>query len=340
MRLYSVVAVLVLFLVTTLAFAAPSVQPPRAQVVVLSNSSPHVSVIDAETNAVIKTGDIPRMTSWTWNTDRNYYDGRNLWLGMRNPNTNDVEVVLLDLDTLQITQRIPLGQETATLYVSKPSRTGTLFVARQNSGQVAVINIKTYSVVKTIDVPVSGGVACDVDVSVAFDGKEHAYVPTRNGNSVVSIDTTTLQILQTLSFPEETQPFMLTTTPDGRRLWVQELAGNANVVLNGLALQLVERIPTGPVPINNTCSPDGKLSFTGHNSPFVVAHSTETFQEVWRSQVGVNAQKLGVHPAGSFVYAIVTSEGALAVLEAATGKVVRRISLGTNPTGIFVRRVQ
>src|SRR5712692_7407097 len=296
-RLY-LLLVAPLVLASTWVFAAPATQPPRAQVIVLSNSSPHISVIDAETNAVVRTANLPQMTSWTWNTAKNYYDGKNLWLGMRTPATNDVEVVLLDLDALQITHRIPLGQDRINLYITAPSRTGKLFVAKQGSGQLAIIDVKTYTV-----------------------------------------ETTSLAVLETLSFPEKTQPFMLTATPDGRRLWVQEAAGGT-LVVNGLTLQPVwNRIPMGQTPINNVFSPDGKLSFTGHNSPVVVASDTQTFEEVWRAQVGVNAQKLGVHPAGTFVYAIVTNEGAVAVLEAATGKLVKRISLGTNPTGIYVRRL-
>ncbi len=327
-----------LVLASTLVFAAPAMQPPRAQVIVLSNSSPHITVIDAETNVVVRTANLPQMTSWTWNTAKNYYDGKTLWLGMRNPTTNDAEVVLLDLDTLQITRRIPVGQD-GNLYISALSRTGKLFVAMQDSGRLAIIDLMTYTVEKTIPVPVSGGVACDIALGVAADGKERVFVPTNTGNTVVSFDTTNLAVLQTLSFPEKTRPFMLTATPDGRRVWVQEAAGGT-VVVNGLTLQPVwNPIPMGTTPINNVFSPDGKLSFTGHNSPVVVASDTQTFKEVWRAQVGVNAQKLGIHPAGTFVYAIVTNEGAVAVLEAATGKVVKRIALGTNPTGIFVRRL-
>jgi YVTN family beta-propeller protein len=338
MRRYIIVPGFVLFLATALAVATSPAQAPRAQVIVLSNSSPHVSVIDTETNQVIKTASIPKMTSWTWNTDRNYYDGKSLWLGMRNPDTNDVEVVLLDLDTLQVTRRIPLGQDKTTLYIAGASRTGKVFVAKHASGQMAIIDIKTYGV-KTINVPVNGGVACDIDVAVGLDNKERAYIPTNTGNTVVSIDTTSLEVLQTQGFPDMTRPFMLKRSPDGRRVWVQEATGS-DAVLNGLTLQLVQRLATGRVPINNTYSPDGKLSFTGHSSPVVIAHDTETLKEVWRSQVGADPEKLGVHPGGTFVYAILTKEGAVAVLEAATGKVVRKISLGTNPTGIFVRRIK
>lgn len=340
MRQLGLLLTLPLVLASTLAFAVPATRP-TAQVIVLSNSSPHVSVVDAETNAIVRTANLPQLPAWVWgwNTAKNSYDGKFLWLGMRNPTTNDAEVVLLDLDALQIMRRIPIGQERLTLYIGGPSRTGKVFVAKQGAGQLVIIDLKSYTVERTIDVPVTGGVACDVDVGVAADGKERAFVPTNQGNTVVSLDTTTLEVSQTLSFPEKTQPFMLTATPDGRRLWVQEAAGGT-VVVNGLTLQPVwSRIPMGQTPINNVFSPDGKLSFTGHNSPVVIASDTQTFEEVWRTQVGVNPQKLAVHPAGTFVYALVTNEGTLAVLEAATGKIVKRIALGTNPTGIFVRRL-
>ncbi len=313
----------------------------RAQVIVLSNSAPHVSVLDAESNQVVKTADIPRMTSWTWNDDNNYYDGKNLWLGMRNPDTNDVELVLLDLDTLQIARRIPLGQDKTTLYIGKASRDGKLFVSKHASGQMVVIDLKTFAVLRTVDLPVSGGVACDMDVSIGADGMERAFVPTDNGNTVLSIDTSTYQVLQTLSVPEGTRPFMLTVSPDGRRVWVQERTSNGNVVLDALTLQVVQRVPTGAGAIVNTFSPDGKVSFTGHAAATAVtAHDAQTFKELWRAQVGSNPDKLGVHPAGTFVYAIVNKEAALAVLEAASGKVVTRVPLGTNPTGIYVRSIK
>ncbi len=333
---------ILLFLISlTVAFVFNAfAQPPKAQLLVLSNSQPNITVIDAETNRVINTANVPNMTSWTWIDDNNYFDGKHLWAGLRNPTTNDVEVVLLEVSTLQIVHRISLGKDAATLYIGKPSRTGKLFVAKQASRQLAVIDLKTRAVERIIDLPLGdGGVACDVDVAVAIDGKERAFIPALAGNRIVVVDTETVQVSQVLDFPEGTRPFMLTATPDGRRLWVQEQRGNSNVVLNTLGLQLVERVPAGTVPITGTFSPDGKVHFTGHNSDVVIANDTETFAEMWRTSVGSFTNKLGVHPSGKFVYAIVSNEGAVAVLEAATGKLVTRISLGTNPTGLFVGKV-
>jgi DNA-binding beta-propeller fold protein YncE len=333
-----VLVVIALLLASALGFAAtPGI--PRAQVIVLSNSSPHVTVVDAQTHRVVKTADIPQMSSWTWNDDNNYYDGRHLWLGLRNPDTSDVEVILFDLETLQVTRRIPLGKDAATLYIGKLSRRNRLLVSKHGSGEIAVIDTKTFEVVQTVKLPVDGGVACDIDLAAGPGSIERALVPTDNGNTVLSIDADTLQVLGRAVF-SGTRPFMLTTSSDGRQAWVQERTGNSMTVLNARTLQVIRRIPTGRTPIIGTFSPDGRLHFTGHAADTeVMAHDTKTFREVWRARVGSNPDRLGVHPAGTFVYATISREGAIAVIDARSGRVVMRIALGTNPTGIFVRRL-
>jgi len=331
-------ALFAILLTATLAFAAPS-GPPRAQVIAFSNSVPHISVIDGQTHQVIKTANIPQPLVWGWNDDNNYYDGTNLWLSARNPNTNAAEVVLLNLETLQFERRIPIGQEPSTLFIGRPSRTGRVLVAKFGAAELVAIDARTHSVVQTVKLPVDGGVLCDVDVAVGFDRRERAYLPTMAGNTVLVIDTATLRVLETLRF-EGTRPWMVTATPDGRRLWIQEQTGNANVILNSTSLQLVERVPAAPAPDTGTFSPDGKLHFTGHfTNGFVIANDTDTFREVWRTQAGANTRTLGVHPAGTFVYAIMSNEGGVAVLETATGRLVTRVALGTNPAGLFVRRL-
>jgi len=327
-----------LVLAVTLAAAGPT-PLAKAQVIVLSNSAPHISVIDARTHQVVKTAEVPQMTSWTWNDDNNYYDGKHLWLGMPNPETNDVEVVLLDLDSLQIAKRIPLGKDSVTLYIGKPTRDGKVLVSKHASGEVAVIDTKTLAVLRIVKVPVDGGVACDMDVATGPDGVERAFVPTNDGNTVLSLSTATLEVLRTAKF-DGTLPFMLTASPDGRLVWVEERTGNSITVLDARTLAVAKRLPTGRTPIVGTFSPDRALHFTGHAADTVViAHDTATFKEIWRARVGTSPDKLGAHPAGTFVYAIINREGAVAVLDARTGKVVMRVPLGTNPAGIFVRPV-
>jgi len=311
----------------------------RAEIIVLSNSAPHVTVIDGQTHQVTRTADLPDFTSWTWNDDNNYYDGKRLWLGMRNPETNDVEVVLLDLDTLRLVRRIPLGQDRTTLYIGKPTKDGRLFVSKHASGEVAIIDTKTYVLLDTVKLPVGGGVACDVDLAAGPGAIERILVPTDTGNTVLSVDATTKRVLGTVPF-DGTRPFMLTVSADGRQVWVEERTGNSITVLNARTLDRLARIPTGRTPIIGTFSPDGALHFTGHAADTVVlAHDTKTFKEVWRANVGTSPDKIGVHPAGTFVYATISREAALAVIDLRSGRVVTRVAVGTNPAGLYVRRL-
>ncbi len=92
------------------AASGTSKKDVKAQVFVFSNSSPNVTVIDGETFRVLRTKDLPNFKSWTWNDDNNYFDGQNLWLGHRDPQTNDAEVILLNLDTLEVTDRVAVGK--------------------------------------------------------------------------------------------------------------------------------------------------------------------------------------------------------------------------------------
>lgn len=305
-----------------------------------SNSSPHVSVIDTASQTVVQTADIPDFTSWTWNDDNNFFDGQNLWLGTRHPDSGEVAVLLLDLDTLTVTERIPLGTDDVTLYIGKPSRNGTLFVSKHASGQVAAIDIESREVLEIKDVPVNGGVACDVDVAVGSDGVERVFVPTDNGDTVLALDSETLEPLAVYEGESGTRPFMLTAATTKDQVWVQERSTNANLVLDATTLEVVERIPAGEGVIVNSFSPDETLSYLGHSSDVIVtAIDTGTLEERARIQVGNNPQKLAVDPTGQYVYATLTQEGSVAVIATGSWQVENRIPLGTNPTTVYVRPV-
>jgi DNA-binding beta-propeller fold protein YncE len=302
-----------------------------------SNSSPHVSVIDTATHAVVQTAGIPDFTSWTWNDDNNFFDGENLWLGTKDPDTNEVAVLLLNLETLEVTDRIPLGTDEVTLYIGKPSRQGILFVSKHASGQVAAIDIDTHEVLEIKDIPVNGGVACDMDVAVGSDDVERVFVPTDNGDTVLALDSETLEPLSIYEGEPDTRPFMLTAATTKDQVWVQERNTNANLVLDAITLEVIERLPAGEGVIMNSFSPDEKLSYLGHSSDVIVSVvDTETLDELRRIQVGINPQKLAVHPNGQFVYTILTKEGAVAVIDTKSWQVVSRIPLGTNPTTVYV----
>lgn len=329
--------------------AAPSgIRPSaKAQLFVFSNSSPNVSVIDAQTRKVIKTADIPNFTSWTWNDDHNYYDGKDLWLGTLNMSTHDAEVITLNLDTLQVTHRIALGKEPTTLYIGKVAQGGRLPVAKGGAWQIAAIDTKTYQVLKAVDEPVNAGATgkpplwevCDIDVSTGPDGIERAYYPTWQGTTVVSVDPKTLQPLKTADFPAGSNPWMLTVAPDGK-VWVQEGGSNSNSILDPVTLAVIKRVPTGKFPVDATFSPDGRYGYILHGGdPIISVIDVKSLVEVKRIEVGTNPQGAVAHPNGKTLFAILTKEASVAVIDTASWSVTQRIPLGTNPTSIFLRTV-
>lgn len=325
---------------TTTAAPATATQAPavaRAELYVLSNSSPHVSVIDTATNEVVRSGDITDFTTWTWNDDRNWSTSSELFLGLKHPDTTDVEVATLDFETLDLTHRIPLGKDDLTLYIGQAASDGTLQVGKMGSGQVVSIDTATYSVLNTWDVPVNGDVVCDADISIDDQGVERFAYPTRKGDTVVTLDPKTGETLSEVAVPAGSTPLMLSAGPRGR-LWVQDTGSSTNSVYAPEDLKELARIPSGKNPIVATFSPDGALAYIGHgDDTFVQVIDTESFTEVQRVVVGTNPQKLAVHPDGSKLYAILTKEGAVAVIDTATWEVTARIALGTNPNGISLR---
>ena len=333
-------------LVLTLALAACAQPTPEAelleeaapaQLFIFSNGSPHISVIDTETNKVVRTADIPDFTSWTWNDDNNYFDGENLWLGMKDKDTNDVEVIALNLDNLEVVSRLQLGKEELTLYIGKATGDGILHVGKMASAQVVAIDTKAFQVLDTWDVPVGeGGKVCDADISVGPDGVERFYYPTREGDTLVSLNAETGETIKIVDSPEGSKPLMLTTAPDGT-VWVQEVATNTNAVYDPVTLDLLARFTTGKAPIVASFSADGQYGFIGHNGDTIVTViDTETLGEVQRIEVGTNPQKLAIHPSGKYVYAILTKEASVVVIHTGFWGVTERISLDADPTGIYL----
>ncbi len=319
--------------------ATPSPVPERGGelLYVLSNSSPHVSVIDTASNEIVETTDILDFTAWAWNDDNNYFDGENLWLGLRDPETNEAEVMALNLDTLQVTRRIAIGTDELTLYIGKPTSDGILHIGKMGSGQVVAIDTKDFEVLDTWDVPVNGDVVCDADTTVGDDGVERFYYPTRKGDTLVSIDPHTGETLKEVNAPEGSNPLMLTTAPDGG-VWVQEVASNTNAVFDPVTLELITRFPTGKAPIVASFDKEGRFGYIGHNDDTVVSVvDVETLKEVERVEVGANPQKLAIQPQGEYLYAILTKEASVAVVDTSSWEVTERIPIGTDPSGIFLR---
>ena len=334
---------------------APEPEAPKASVYVFSNASPHITEIDAETNEVVRTADVPGLKQWGWIDDNNYFDGVNLWVGIidfdpeesimsRDPDTGgDSTILLINLDTLTVTEEISVGPEKFWLYIGKPTEDGRLFVGKHGAQQMAIIDIDSREVLEIVDVPVptpdeEGSLfwaTCDADVSIGPDGVERVFYPTWNGNTVVSLDSSTGETLKIADTPD-TGPVMLSTAPDGT-VWAQESGTNTNAVFNPVTLDLLARFSTGKFPSLASFSPDGQLGYITGGDTMVTVVDAENYRVLRTVEVGANAGKAAAHPNGELLYVMVSEENSVAVIDTSTWEVIERIDIGTSPTGLFIR---
>ncbi len=326
---------------------AEAPQGDAGEILVFSNSSPHVTAIDILTEEVSRTGDVDGLARWAWNDDNNFFDGRHLWLGTLNPAAGTAEIITLDVDTLTVSNRIPLGSEAEGVFLGKARQDGTLLVSKMAAGEVLTVNTASNEVTNTFsDVPLHGGILADADLSIDADGVERFVYPTGEGDRVVALDPSSGAVLATAESKKGGNPTRLTTSPDGS-IWVQEAGKHTVAVYEPSALELVKRLQTGTQPILGTFTWDGSYAYIGHaDDNFVQVVDTADLRALAHIRVGLNPQMVAVRPDFSRIYAMLTDDQAVAVVyqqdwEAnsltITSSKENTVALESPPVGMFLR---
>jgi DNA-binding beta-propeller fold protein YncE len=342
-------------------------RPPRGELVVLQGTSPHVRVLDAATHGLLRQADVPNFLRWSWNDDANYFDGQNLWLGAMtpahgSPGFEGVEVLLLDLDSLTVTARIALGSEgtmvnpttgvsNAMLNIGRATPVGRVLIGKMFMGEVVVVDSRSRAVLaskKLLDGP---DWVCDSDFGVASDGRQRLYVVTNNTGKLVSVDPSTLVVLESYTAPAGVRPYMITVSPDGNRVWVQNTfaAGYAGerlglTVFDARTLAVLKQINTGRIPIHATFSPDGRLAYVGHaDGPYVTVVDAASLEVLRQLEAGGNAASVAVHPDGKSIFVRVSgTDNYIVPVDTSTWQVGARLGVsvaGGMQSGLYMRRL-
>ena len=329
------------------ADVAAAAEGDAGEILVFSNSSPHVTAIDIRTEEISRSGDLDGFTTWAWNDDNNFFDGRHLWLGTLDAAAGTAELITLDVDTLSITNRIPLGSEAEGVFLGKARQDGTLLVSKMAAGEVLTVNTATHEVTNTFrDVPLHGGALADADLSTDADGVERFVYPTGEGDRVVALDPASGAVLATAESKKGGHPTRLTASPDGS-IWVQEAGKHTVAVYEPSTLELVKRFQTGTQPILGTFTFDGAYAYTGHaDDTFVQVVDTAKLKALAHIRVGLNPQMVAVRPDFSRIYAMLTDDQAVAVVyqqdwevnsSTITSSKENTITLESAPVGMFLR---
>jgi DNA-binding beta-propeller fold protein YncE len=125
----------------------------------------------------------------------------------------------------------------------------TGLVSNEGPGTVSVINLKSASKVKDIQVAAN----ISHPEAIALDSRRHrAYVAIANEDQVAVINTSKMALVKTLSVDRSQgggeSPVALTVSPNDRRLFVAESAADELAVFALPSGKLVGRIPTAAYP--------------------------------------------------------------------------------------------
>lgn len=336
--LLSIVGLALAACAATQEAAPPAARPGEyPQAYVFNMGSRDVTVIDTGTHEVVRTVAIEGAKKFGWVDGTNYFDGQILWVGNLDPDSGQAEILLLDLESLEVVKRIPLGAEESNVFVSRASHDGRhVFASLLGSGEVVVLDASSHKQVRRIP---ANQIACDVDLGTTPDGFERAFVPNREADSVQAIDVSSLEVVQTVDSPQGSWPWMLTLSPDGGHLWVQEAKGNTNTVLDSDTLETLSRVPTGKNPSMAAFTPDGSQVYAGHLEDTVLAViDARSYELLERIEVGANPVIIEFRPDGRYAYVTVRKENLVAVIDTGSRQVVARIPTGETPLGLFIPR--
>lgn len=292
---------------------------------VFDDETGKVSVIDTNTQTVTATRDVQLRIRWF---SSRFFDGERVWAV--DGDMKKAEVVVFDPRTFDTLERIPFGKGPSFGVELTPDYQFAI-AAAAGSDEVVVIDARTYEIVRRIPV---GNFPCDVTLSA--DGLI-AFEPDRDQDTMSAVDWKSGKVVKTVRFESGAKPHMLTLSPDGKSLWVQEREASQISVLDTRSFERLSRLPVGKMPATNEFSPTGPYTVTTHIGDNVIkVFNSNNFTEIKQITVGKSPVNSAFTPDGRTVYVTNRMSGTVSVIDTEGWTVVKTVEVGAEPFGIYL----
>ncbi len=318
---------------------------------VVNNGDESVTVIDTQTDEVLKTYFVGTTASFPAN--KRYERGSLLLTGLHVD--NDPAVHIVDLRREELVARIETGSTQNYIETTPDGRYA--IVAARFTDEFLKIDVdpasETFGQVLARRKHLEGAQPCDMTLSP--DGR-FAYAPDRGTDTFTVLDVETLEVVTTVPVPPlvaepPIEPFMDTASPDGRYVFVENIEGQGTVsvfdVSDPASPQEVERFTQeqglGVRPLTDEFTPDGKLNFIiNRDSSDLTVVDVENLQIVGSIPLveGGNPVAGDFSLDGKKFYVPVHNQDLVVVVDARELRVLKTIPVGPNPVGAVVLRTQ
>jgi YVTN family beta-propeller protein len=205
------------------------------------------------------------------------------------------------------------------------------FVANHGSNTVAVVNLATFRVIRSIAVPPGPTQV------IARPGSPELYVLSASG-TVSVIGDPDLRVTATLPVgPAGTTAANLVLAPDGSRAAASDSAGTIAIV-DCMTWTVAGRVKVGGDLSGLAFTPDGKTLVAadraGNRLVFVDAPTAKVLGEV---RVGKSPGPMAMLPDGSKLFVADTGEPKISAVDVASRQVLSHLELASDPVGLVLK---
>lgn len=209
-----------------------------------------------------------------------------------------------------------------------PPKPYLAFVANRDSNTVAVVNLATFRLVRSIPVP------SEPTQVLARPGTHELYVLSESGTLGVITDPGP-QVAATI--PIGPGAANLALSRDGIRAAATNAAGEV-VVIDCASHSVASRVKVGGSLAGLLFAPDGKTlvaaDWKGNRLVFVDAPTAKVLGEV---QVGKHPGPMAVLPDGSKLFVADTGEPKISAIDVASRQVLSHLELAAEPVGLVLK---
>ena len=253
------------------------------------------------------------------------------------------QIQVIDLEKMAITNTIDITPHWAPHGLAFDQKSGLLYVSCESSGgEVIVVDTKRNKVLGSVKV----GVPHPHSIAVV-PSLNKAYTANKDVQHISVVDLKGMKPLKDIPAPTGSDGII--ATPDGKYVFVGNFKGTELLVVDPKKDEVIKSIPFDLPPSTFALSPDGsKLYITFHDlgtrdgkqvldqPGFVQELDVATLKPGAKMEVGHFPLNMTVTQDAKTAVVDTTADGAIAVVDLAQMKVIRRIKTDEWPHGVVV----
>jgi DNA-binding beta-propeller fold protein YncE len=303
---------------------APQVRHDPARIYVPNSKSDTVDVIDQRTGKIVDhfaTGALPQHVTPSW-------DLRTLWV------TNDLGNSLTPVDprTGRHGARVR-ARDPYNLYFTADGRRAIVVAEAYRS--LDFRSPHTMKLTKSLSIPQCAGID---HMDYTADGHT-ALASCEFAGRMVVVDLDREQTIKTIELKPSAMPQDVKLSPDGRTFYVADMASNGVWLIDAHRLRVIRFQPTGRGAHGLYPSRDSKVLYVSNRDAgtiSVVSFRTRRPIRTWRLPGGGSPDMGGVSANGKVLWLAGRYDGEVYAISTQSGKLLRRIPVGSGPHGLCV----